>query len=449
MAFALSSLDPPTEPSAPASGRVLFVDDDADVLKAATLLLGRHGLTVSGASDPAQARRLLAAEPADVVLLDLNFSRGASSGEEGFRCLAELLADDPQAVVVVVTAHSGVSVAVRAMQAGASDFVTKPWNNARLTATVQGALALRRRRTPALAEGTPVEPMILGDSPAMQRVRARVVRAAPTSASVMVLGEPGSGKSLVARRLHLGSTRAAAPLVTVDFSGLSLDEAERVLFGDGAGRGAGVLDQARGGTLVLDEAGEWPPALQPRWLSALDRAGSEAPRLVSTTRRRRDALQGRGGLSDALAERLNTIEIALPPMTERSGDALLLAEHFLHAFARRYGRPLRSMSPQAADAVLAWPWPGSVRALRQAMERCVIFAEGAAYQVADMGLDRFAALPGRGEDELEAGALNLRSSEKALVAAALKRHGFNVSHAARELGLTRTALYRRMARHGL
>ena len=445
---ALSSVESSSRPLEP--GRVLLVDDDADVLQAASLLLGRHGLRVSAARDPAQARSLLAAEPADVVLLDLNFSRGARSGEEGFRCLAELLADDPQAVVVVVTAHSGVSVAVRAMQAGASDFVTKPWNNARLLATVQTALALRRRRTPAAPDRAEGEPMILGDSPAMARVRGLVARAAPTLAPVLVTGEAGSGKSLVARRLHLGSCRSAGPFVSIDFSGLSLDEAERALFGDGPRGVAGALEQARGGSLVLDEVGELAPALQPRWLAALDRAGGEAPRLVSTTRRRRDTLQGRGGLSDALAERLSAVEIALPSMAERGGDALLLAEHFLHAFARRYARPLRAMSPQAADAVLAWPWPGSVRALRQAMERCVIFAEGTVYQVADTGLDRAdAASPDPGENGQGAGALNLRSSEKALVSAALKRHGFNVSHAARELGLTRAALYRRMARHGL
>ena len=428
------------------SGRVLFVDDDADVVQAAALALGRHGIEVTGAQSPLEARSRLAAERFDVILLDLNFTRGATSGEEGFAGLQQLLADDPQAVVVVVTAHSGVSVAVRAMQAGASDFVIKPWNNARLLATVRDALALRRRRAPAAqphAEPEP-EPTILGQSPAVERLRALVSRAGPTGASVLVLGGAGLGKSLVARRLHLASPREHGPFVTLELSGLDAAEAERALFGDRPGGRPGAWARAQGGTLVLDEVGELAPALQARLAAALDQGDVDHPRLVCTSRRPRAALQGRAGLRDALLYRLSTVELTLPPLAERDRDAVILAEHYLRLSARRHGRPLRPLSPAAVTAVLASPWAGGVHALRQAAERCVIFAEGLAYQPADLGLEvaaEVARSPG--------GALDLRLSERELVATALKRHGFNVSHAARELGLTRPALYRRMSKHGL
>ena len=430
-------------------GHVLFVDDDADVLKAAALLLGRHGLKVSSARDPVEARSLLAAERVDVVLLDLNFTRGATSGEEGFRCLAAMLDDDPQVVVVVITGHSGISVAVRAMQAGASDFVMKPWNNARLLATVQDALALRRRRKPvpdladeAVGEAA-VEPTILGDSAAIGQVRDLVARVGPTGASVLVLGEAGSGKSLVARRLHLASPRRDGPFVAVDLSALSTEEAAAALFGDRLAGTAGALAEARAGTMVLEAAPELAASLQGRLLAALEGGGTDAPRIVSTTRRNRATVQGRGGLRDDLLFRLNTVEIVLPPLRARGRDALILAEHYLRLFSSRHGRTVKPLSEAAEAGLLQAFWPGDVRALRQAMERGVIFSEGPRCGPADLGLG--AAEAGGSE----AGPLDLRQSERALVAAALKRHGFNVSHAARDLGLTRAALYRRMAKHGL
>ncbi len=429
-------------------GHVLFVDDDPDVVQAAALLLSRHGFRVTAARDPLEARSRLAAERIDVVLLDLNFTRGATSGEEGFRCLQQLLADDPKAVVVVITAHSGISVAVRAIQAGASDFVMKPWNNARLLVTVKDALELRRRRTLRTAEQTPaIEPeaTLLGESPAMDRIRSLIARAAPTDAPVLVLGGAGIGKSLVARRLHLASARSSGPFVTVDLAALGAEKVERVLFGDGPGADPGALMQASGGTLVLEEVAEMAPALQGRLAGALARSRTAAARIVSTSRRGQAALQGRGGLRDELLYLLNTVEITLPPMADRAGDAVLLAEHFLRVAARRHDRPLRALSQAGHAAVLASPWPGGVRGVRQAMERCVIFADGPAYEPADLGLEPAVAAPAEGAES----GLNLQLSERSLVAAALKRHGFNVSHAARELGLTRPALYRRMAKHGL
>jgi DNA-binding NtrC family response regulator len=429
---------------------VLFVDDDEDVLKAAVLALGRQGLAVTTARNPAEAWSVLAAGPVDVVLLDLNFSRGATSGEEGFRCLVDIVAQDADAVVVVVTGHSGVNIAVAAMRAGASDFVMKPWRNERLAETLHAAVALRRRRREAAAsragaqgEAWDAGAPILGDSPAIERVRALIRRAAPTPAPVLIHGEAGTGKSLMARSIHLQSGRGEGRFVAVDFASLDEWAAALALFGDAAAQGA--LAQARGGTLCLDEAGEIPPLLQGRLLAALDGADAAEARLVSTTRRRREALRGRGGLREDLLVRLDTIEIFAPPLRERGDDAVILAEHFLRLYAQRYGKPVRALSPEAADAIAGHAWPGDVRALRQAMERCVIFAEGGRYERDDLPLGD----PAPEEAAPARSPLDLARSERALILQALTKNAFNVSHAARQLGITRAALYRRMAKHGL
>ena len=441
-------LDSPSTPK----DHVLFVDDDPDVLKAAGLLLGRHGLRMTEARSPAEAWSVLAAEPVDAILLDLNFARGATAGDEGFQTLDDILARDPDAAVVVVTGHSGINIAVAAMRAGASDFVMKPWNNERLITTINTALETRGRRLKATAAtaSTPDVWMdnapLLGESPAIQRVRDLIRRAAPTDASVLIHGEAGTGKTLIARNLHLQSARAAGPFVPVDLAGLSTDEAEAALFG--GDRQDGAIEQARGGTLLLEEISALAPVLQIRLLDLLDarRTGLSALdiRVLAATRQR-EALTGPQGLRDDLFYRLNTVEILAPPLRERGGDALILARHFLHLYAQRYGRPVKAVAPEVIETITESPWPGDVRALRQAMERCVIFAEGDSYQLSDLALtesQHTPAAPARSD-------LNLVESERTLISRALKRHNFNVSHAARELGLTRAALYRRMAKHGL
>ena len=441
-------LDSPSTPK----DHVLFVDDDPDVLKAAGLLLGRHGLRMTEARSPAEAWSVLAAEPVDAILLDLNFARGATAGDEGFQTLDDILARDPDAAVVVVTGHSGINIAVAAMRAGASDFVMKPWNNERLITTINTALETRRRRLKATAAtaSTPDVWMdnapLLGESPAIQRVRDLIRRAAPTDASVLIHGEAGTGKTLIARNLHLQSARAAGPFVPVDLAGLSTDEAEAALFG--GDRQDGAIEQARGGTLLLEEISALAPVLQIRLLDLLDarRTGLSALdiRVLAATRQR-EALTGPQGLRDDLFYRLNTVEILAPPLRERGGDALILARHFLYLYAQRYGRPVKTVAPEVIETITESPWPGDVRALRQAMERCVIFAEGDSYQLSDLALtesQHTPAAPARSD-------LNLVESERTLISRALKRHNFNVSHAARELGLTRAALYRRMAKHGL
>jgi DNA-binding NtrC family response regulator len=332
-------------------------------------------------------------------------------------------------VVVVVTGHSGINIAVAAMKAGASDFVMKPWSNARLLDTVRDAVALSRQKRGAGQPAAAVdeEAVILGDSPGLQRARDLIGRAAPTGASVLVLGPPGSGKSLAARVLHARSRRPG-PLVRLDARDLTAETAA------GALRQAAA--EAAGGTLVLDEAGALPGPGQAALLALLE-GGLEA-RIVSTAREAPE-------LREELLARLNTVEVRMPPLRERGDDVVLLAEHFVRLFSRRYGKAPKPLDASALEVLKAQPPAGDVRGLRQAAERAVVLSEGDVLSAADL-----AAAPAQGA-AAGGGApdLNLSRSEKAIVEAALKRHAHNVSHAARELGLTRAALYRRMVKHGL
>jgi DNA-binding NtrC family response regulator len=269
----------------------------------------------------------------------------------------------------------------------------------------------------------------LGESAAIERVRELIRRAAPTQASVLIMGEAGTGKSLVARTLHRQSPRAAGPFVCLDVPALIEETAPDALL-------ASTLADARGGTLVLDEVCALSPALQGRLLVLLDASHIQA-RLIATTRRPRGELS----LREALLQKLNTVEIALPPLRAREDDARALAEHFLRAFASRHGRPQKALTPEALDVIADTRWPGEVRGLAQALERCVIFSDGVRYEAADL----HAATQAPSDPP----APRLADSERALVTAALKRASFNVSHAAKALGLTRAALYRRMAKYGL
>jgi len=413
------------------SATVLIVDDDPDVVTAAQVLLQRNGFRLAVARSPAEAWSVLAAEPVEVILLDLNFARGATSGAEGFAFLAEIRAHDPEAVVVVVTGHSGINIAVAAMKAGASDFVMKPWNNPRFLETVRAAVALRRQRRSGEAAAAALDDdlLMVGESPPMKRVRELIARAAPTGAAVLIHGEAGTGKGLTARLLHARSGRTG-PLVRLDLRGL---EAEAP---DALGR---AIDEARGGALFLDEVAELSAAAQTRLLALLEQATDL--RLISATRRGPDGLSG---LRDDLLARLSTVEVFLPPLAQRGEDLELLLEHFIRVFARRYGRPPKPLDSSAVDLLRAQPMTGNVRGLRQAAERAVVLSAADILTAADFSAP---AQPSGGGQA--AGDFNLARSEKAIVEAALKRHGHNVSHAARELGLTRAALYRRMVKHGL
>lgn len=401
------------------SPRILIVDDDPDIVQAARLLLGRHGMTTIPAGDPHAAWVALAQGPVDAILLDLNFARGHTSGDEGFAMLDRLIAADAHAAVVVVTGHSGVAAAVRAMKAGASDFVVKPWSNPRLLATVERAVALRRARVEVAGAVPVAEDQLLGESNEIVRARAVIARVAPTAAPVLVRGNVGTGKSLATRLIHAASGGGA--LVTVD------------------GATAQTIDGNGDGAVLIEDVDAVPRAEQRDLVQRLS-----GRRVIVTSRLPRAAL--REALTDDLLYRVNTIELDLPPLETRGGDTLLLARFFLDLFAARHGRAPLPLSDEAARALAADRWPDNVRGLRQACERAVLLGVGPAHEIADFALaiDGDAPMPRAGAVDLHLGR-----GEKALVAAALQRHAFNVSRAAAELGLTRAALYRRMEKHGL
>jgi DNA-binding NtrC family response regulator len=458
-------------------GRAIVIDDDPDILLSARLLLRELFDEVATFQSPDEALAAIDGDGPDVVLLDANFGRGATNAAEGFHWLGEILKRDSQAVVVMITAHGGVQIAVEAMKRGATDFVSKPWSNERLLATVRTAAALRASRQNAAAErqravaiSAPAaggETPLLGDSPAMRRVYSLIERAAPTEANVLILGENGTGKELVAREIHRRSRRADGVMVAVDLGAVAGNLFESELFGhvkgaftDARADRVGRLQAADGGTLFLDEVGNLPLHLQPKLLAALEQrqvipVGGNRPvaidvRVVAATNLPPERLHDESLFRPDLLFRLNTVEIELPPLRERRDDIPLLADHYLGLYARKYNKPARQLPAHVLAALQDYDWPGNVRALRHAAERAVILAADGVFTVEDFSLAR---APSRAAPSLPAqpaGAdLNLERAEKQMVEQALKKHSYNISLAAQELGLTRASLYRRMDKHGL
>jgi DNA-binding NtrC family response regulator len=437
---------------------VLFVDDDVDVLTSAGLLLAKRGYRMLSARTPAEARSHLAVEVVDAVLLDLNFSPRATDGEEGLGLLGEILQHDPHAAVVVVTGHSGVNVAVAAMRAGAADFIMKPWSNQRLVATLEDAVEKRRNKPDRSARHASREPLaandpalILGSSPPIRRVKDLVARAAATHAPVLIHGEAGSGKSLIARAIHRQAARPGAPFIILDLSAASSAPADEALFIERDL--AGAFASAEGGDLILDEVGGLSTSFQARLFAFLEArrqtSGDEHVRLISTSAKLQPNPAGAGGLRADLLYQLNTVEIIAPPLRERRDDIPTLADHFLRLYADRYDRPARALSKAAKQILAGAAWPGNVRALQQALERAVILTDGSEIAVEDLQFGATAVEPPVFEAAGTDATLTLARSERGLVEAALKRNSFNVSRTAEELGVTRAALYRRMAKHGL
>ena len=448
----------------PSFDRCLVVDDDGDILLAARLLLAPMFCEVITTTSPDEAVAAMKRGHFDAVLLDANFARGATDGSEGFRWLGLLQAADPAAAIVMITAHGSVTVAVAAMKQGATDFVSKPWKNDRLLGTVRNAASLGRMRrtdtgpTTTKAIGSP----LLGTSPAMARVQSLIEKAAPTDANVLILGENGTGKELVARELHRLSRRAAGDLVTVDLGAISETLFDSELFGHAKGAftdartdRVGRLQSADGGTLFLDEIGNLPLHLQPKLLTALEQrrvtpVGTNRPvaidiRVVSATNMAVTSLSDERLFRQDLLFRLNTVEIELPPLRERREDIALLLNTFLDEFRMRYDKPDRKLPADVLAALVAYDWPGNVRALRHAAERAVILAEGGTYALTDFPLGRSAPVA----EAAPVDDLNLDRVERQAIEQALKKHAFNISTAATELGLSRGTLYRRMEKHGL
>jgi DNA-binding NtrC family response regulator len=462
---------------------ILVVDDDPDILHAAQLALASGGIHVTAARTPAALPEALKAQRLDAIVFDLNFQRGVTNGREGLRWLDEIRKLDRDIAVIVITAHSDVAVAVEAMKRGATDFVAKPWLNERLVTTVSNAIALCENRRMAAALGqtareltrtSPVDAAMIGESGAMQHVRSLIARAAPSDANILILGENGTGKELVARALHRASKRADSPIVTVDLGAISPTLFESELFGHKKGAftdaktdRVGRFAAADRGTLFLDELGNLPLSLQPKLLSALEQrcvtpiGGNTSiaidVRVVSATNLSREGLADERQLRPDLLFRLNTIEIHLPPLRERREDIAALTAHFVSHYAKKYGKPAHALSAAASDALCAYDWPGNVRALRHAVERAVILSASETLDVDDFALPSLqgARVPSPQSEATERAAiadsddLNLDRIEKTTIERALKRNHWNISVAARDLGLTRASLYRRMERYGL
>ncbi|MEO1201420.1 MAG: sigma-54 dependent transcriptional regulator [Pseudomonadota bacterium] len=439
---------------------ILVVDDDADVLTAARLLLRQHFTHVRTTDDPEQILELMAAEPFDVFLIDMNFAIGRNTGAEGLKWLNVIRGEDADAVVILMTAFGDLNTAVKAMREGAADFVLKPWQNDRLVATIKVAAELRQTRATvtALSEPPPVTEMI-ATAPAMRDVVRMIERVAPTDATVLVRGENGTGKELVAQALHQKSGRASRALVTADLGAVAETLFESELFGHRAGAFTGAdrdrpgrFQAADGGSLFLDEIGNLPMPMQNKLLRALE-AGEVAPlgsdrsvsvdvRLIAATNRPLEEMVERGEFREDLLYRINTIEITLPPLRERLEDLPALVERFVAQASRRHRVPARPLAAGTLDALAAHRWPGNVRELKHAVERAVILAEGDQLAAAD-----FSLLPPASEET--ATTLNLEANERRLVETAIREASGNISHAASALGITRAALYRRIEKHGL
>jgi DNA-binding NtrC family response regulator len=447
------------------AARVLVADDQKDVLEALRLLLKSESIGVETASSPAGAMAALEARDFDAVLIDLNYARDTTSGAEGLDLLARIRDVDPHLPVLVMTAWGTVDLAVEAMRRGARDFVQKPWDNARLLTTLRTQMALGR----ALRQGERLEaenrllrhegqPAMIASSPAMRPVLDVISRVGPSDANVLITGENGSGKAVVARALHAASPRSNRPFVTLNAGGISEGVFESELFGhvkgaftDARSDRVGRFELAQGGTLFLDEIGNVPVSQQGKLLRVLEtgefeRLGSSRTiradvRILSATNADLRAEVAAGRFRQDLLFRLNTIEIALPPLRERREDIPALAQHFLAAHARRYRKALAGFETAALDALLAHRWPGNVRELDHAVERAVLMATGDRIRAPDLALHR-------GGDGARLEDLSLEEVESLLVRKAMERYGGNVSHAARALGISRSALYRRLEKHG-
>jgi DNA-binding NtrC family response regulator len=441
--------------------RLLIADDQPDVIEALRLLLKPEGFEIETATSPGAVIRAVGARQFDLVLIDLNYTRDTTSGSEGLELLEHLHAFDRTLPIVVMTAWASIALVVEAMQKGARDFIEKPWDNARVLAVVRNQIELGRalRKSERLESAmTPRTSDFIAVSPVMRPVLEVIERVGPSDANVLIRGENGTGKGVVARALHAASRRATKPLVTVNAGGLSETIFESELFGhvkgaftDARTDRVGRFELADGGTLFLDEIANVPPAQQAKLLRVVEtgefeRVGSSQTRrvdvrLLSATNASLEDEVSAGRFRQDLLFRLNTVEIRLPPLRDRREDIPLLAAHFLTHHAQRYRKQVASFDPAAIKALLDHSWPGNVRELDHVVERAVLMTTGAAIGRSHLGL--VAPTEGRIDD------MSIEDVEALLIRKALVRYDGNVSKAAEALGLSRGALYRRMQRYGL
>lgn len=454
------------------AGKILIVDDNEDLLLAARLFLKQHFSLVHTETNPENIPSLMKNENYDVILLDMNFTMDATSGVEGFMWLDKILKIDPAAVVILITAYGDVEMAVHAVRVGAVDFVLKPWQNEKLLATLSSALNLRysklevdKLRSQQKQLRADIDQRyhdMIGVSPEMQQVFAHIEKVASTDANILILGENGTGKELVARALHRRSERENEVFISVDMGAIAESLFESELFGhmkgaftDAKEDRPGRFELASGGTLFLDEIGNLSMAMQAKLLSVLEgrkvtRLGSNVARdidirLICATNMLIYDMVAKNEFRQDLLYRINTVEIQLPPLRDRREDIPLLVDHFLEIFSKKYQKGIKGISAAALKKLGRYHWPGNIRELIHTLERAVILAESQMLQPTDF-------LFPETEREVEGVILdnyNLKEVEKAVIRKALKKYAGNVSHAAKELGLTRTSLYRRMEKYGL
>ena len=448
--------------------RILIADDQPDVLEALRLLLKAEGYEIEAVTSPAGVLRALESRDFNVLLMDLNYTRDTNSGQEGLDLLTRIQALDSTLPVVVMTAWGSIGIAVEAMRRGARDFVEKPWDNARLLSIMHTQVelgnALRKEQrleaeNKLLRDGVD-RPLLIAESPAMRPVLELITRVGPSDANVLITGENGTGKEVVARTLHAFSTRASKPLVTVNAGALSEGVFESELFGhvrgaftDAKADRVGRFDLADGGTLLLDEIGNVPLNLQTKLLRVLEtgefeRVGSSKTRradvrILSATNADLHEAMEQGRFRQDLLFRLNTVEIHLPPLRERREDVPLLAQYFLQHHARHYRKRVAGFDKAAMDALQGYSWPGNIRELNHVAERAILMAQGESVRAADLGLKQEREAARRLEE------MSLEEVESFLIRKALARFNGNVNQAADTLGLSRSALYRRLQKYGL
>ena len=446
---------------------ILIVDDHRDVLDALRLLFKGEGISTVEAHSPAKALRLVEGRQFSLALIDLNYHRDTTSGREGLELLVNLKQRDSSLPVIVMTAWGSVDLAVEAMRLGAGDFVEKPWSNERLLNIVTNQLALAEsRQETARLEAVHLEHTaneasdLIAESAAMKKVLAVLERVAPSDAPILITGENGTGKGVIARAIHSLSARAGKPLVSVNMGGMSEGVFESELFGhvkgaftDAKKDRMGRIEMAEGGTLFMDEIANTPRSQQAKLLRVLEtgeyeRLGSSRTmaaniRLISATNANLDEEVDSGRFRQDLRFRLNTVELHLPPLRDRRDDIAPLVTHFLTRHSRKYGKPIQGFESAAMDAMLAHSWPGNVRELNHAVERGVLMCVGDSVRTGDLGLSQASGASMTLDD------MSLDEVEKYLIQRTLARFGGNARQAAEALGLSRSAFYRRLSRHGL
>jgi DNA-binding NtrC family response regulator len=454
-------------------GKVLIIDDDEDVLLAAKMLLKKYASEVIIEKNPKKIPFLLNDSEYDVILLDMNFSKDITSGKEGFYWLNQILEKDPNAVVILITAFGDVEMAVKALKDGATDFVLKPWQNEKLIATISTASKLKHsykevdqlKQTKKVLQEESNQRFkeIIGESSSMKNVYNVIDKVAGTDANVLILGENGTGKELVARALHQKSNRKENVFINVDMGAITETLFESELFGHKKGSftdakedRAGRFEVANGGSLFLDEIGNLSLTLQSKLLTALQRRevtriGSNKPipidiRLICATNMPIYDMVSDNAFRQDLLYRINTVEIHLPALRERQDDIKVLSEHFVDMYCRKYRKAPKSISASTIKKFEKYKWPGNIRELQHAIERAVIMSDKNTLMSEDFF---FLSQSSETTDEPSNESLDLDEVEKSTIRKAINKHNGNISKAAKELGLTRASLYRRLEKHGL